>query len=74
MLALAAWEANRCHICGGDINECWDPASEGQWSVPPPMRCHRGTAIEIARRPYEDGKDARVPRALMFWAIRKERR
>jgi hypothetical protein len=74
MLALADWEANRCHICGGNLDECWDPASEGRWAVPPPMRCYRGTAIAKTRKGYEDNPVNAPHQALMFWAVRKETR
>lgn len=69
MLALAYHEATRCHLCGGDLNECWDAASEGQWHVPLPTRCQRTTAIAAARKPYD--KESVAPHALMFWAERK---
>lgn len=74
MLALAEWERGRCHLCGGDLTECWDRSSEGRWQVPPPIRCQRTTAIAAGRKPYENNDTVPAPHALMFWAQLREAR
>jgi hypothetical protein len=51
-VALIAMEENRCPNCGGPINECTDPATEGLWKVPLPVRCHRATALAQAQEAY----------------------
>lgn len=72
MLALAHYERSRCHVCGGDIAECWDGATERLWHVPPPIRCQRGTAIAEARKQFDTNPDVPASHALTFWAERKE--
>lgn len=74
MLALAEWERGRCHLCGGDLTDCWDGATEGRWQVPPPIRCQRFTAITAARDRYHKDDTVRQPQALMFWAQLPEAR
>lgn len=65
MLALATWEKTRCPVCGGDREECWAQENQGGYQVPPPMRCHRETALVKKRREYADQPDSS---ALMFRA------
>lgn len=61
MLALAVYRASRCEGCGGDLAET---TSHEQWNVPPPMRCHRCTAIAIA----QDAHDHKHLHALRWTA------
>lgn len=68
MLALADYRASRCPNCGGDARECLDPETEGEWVVPPPVRCQARTAITIAQKPYGESPQ---PEALLFRAERK---
>lgn len=72
MLALAEWESSRCQVCGGDLTECWDATGERAFTVPPPIRCHRATAIAVARKPYDTDAAVTAPHALLFWAERRE--
>lgn len=65
-LALAEFESRPCPNCGRPTSVCTDPASEGRWAVPPPMRCYPTTAILEARKPYDERSPQ--PQALLFSA------
>lgn len=65
MLALSSYEATRCPVCGGDRDECWPEEHRGEFEVPPPMRCHRETALSKARKAYAESEE---PFALMYRA------
>lgn len=46
MIALAAWEATRCALCGGPVDECQTLEAERRFEGVPPIRCHRTDAIK----------------------------
>ena len=63
MLALSAYEASLCPICGGPMSECTDPANEGRFKVDPPTRCHKATA---QMRETDTWGDRQYTKALMI--------
>ena len=70
MLALAEWEAIRCPHCGGDPEECQDPAADrnnpyGKWVYhpKPPIECHRGTAARKIQQKPDDNR-ALIPQVV----------
>lgn len=65
-LALLEFEASKCPGCGGVWEETTDPKSEGRWNVPPPVRCHRCTALAVAQH----GEKYHHASAL-FWQAHK---
>jgi len=67
LLALAEYRDRRCPSCGGDLEECTAPEAEGGFEVPPPMRCHAKTALEIAQAEYTDTPQ---PGALL-WRVKR---
>lgn len=73
-LALTEFENNRCPVCGGQREECSDPASEGRWTVPLPIRCHRATALAQKQGPYYTTAPGQVgvanPEALL-WEVHR---
>ncbi len=48
-LALAYDDVDLCSACGGPAFLCQDPALQDSWDVPPPVRCHRKTALREAQ-------------------------
>ncbi|MFG3710126.1 hypothetical protein [Micromonospora sp. NPDC047730] len=69
LLALAAYRDARCPACGGDVEECTSPASDGAFEVPAPTRCHAKTALEIAQKTY-----AETPQAgALLWRVKHRR-
>lgn len=69
MLALDEFDrVSKCPVCGGLKRDCQSIDADGAFEVPPPTRCHRMTAIELATKPYESAK---VPGALTFGAVRR---
>ena len=69
-LALTEYEANLCDGCGQPMHESMDPATEGQWVAPLPMRCHACTAIAHRAKDYPEDKVDAVS-ALKFHAERR---
>lgn len=69
MLALAAFEATLCPICGGPASECQSPEAETRWKGTPPTRCHRTDAI---RRYQENAAEYPRPSALMWGAEERD--
>ena len=71
-LALGEFEKHSlCPVCGGLKAECQSIDAEGSFHVPPPTRCHRRTAIDLASKEYEGVKNRD---ALMFAAIPRGQR
>jgi hypothetical protein len=68
MLAHAAYQSTRCGGCGGDLRVT---TSVEDWDVPPPMRCHRCTAIAVHTDAH--AKDHKYMHALR-WAATPRRR
>jgi hypothetical protein len=54
-----------CPACGGPAEECQDPAHEFDWRVPPPVRCHRKTALLQAQSGVNE-RDNPFPMALLW--------
>lgn len=69
MLALAAYEATLCPICGGPADECQSPEAEGRFKGVPPTRCHRTDAIV---RYQENTDEYPRPKALMWGAEKRD--
>ena len=67
MTALTEYEADLCPGCGGLLSETTHPHSEGGYVIEPAVRCHRCTALGVAR---EQLRDSYQPEAL-FPIIRK---
>lgn len=61
MLALAEYEADLCTGCGGHLSETTAPEAEGQYAIEPAVRCHRCTALSIARHQLQESSQ---PEAL----------
>lgn len=68
MLALAAWDADTCHGCGGQLSET---AAMDEWGesariyeIQPPHRCYRCT--EVARGRERVPEHVEHPQALLF--------
>jgi hypothetical protein len=70
--ALAYELAPLCPACGGPAEECQDPEREFDWQVPPPVRCHRKTALGHAQRGVTEQSNP-VPEALLWRVVSKER-
>lgn len=68
MLALAEYRAGLCPACGQELRVCADPEGDGNWTVPPPTRCHATTAMSIAQKSYADSLQ---PEALLWHAKRR---
>ena len=68
MLALQQYEDTCCSTCGGYLPDTTSDSAETSYSVPPPSRCHRCTAI--AQRAAEHHESPH-PQALLY---RVERR
>jgi hypothetical protein len=66
MLALADLEAGECHGCGGDLEETTDPENDGRYAVGTPIRCHKCTALAIAKENHAKQGEVRHPEALMW--------
>lgn len=68
MLALQAYEGACCSGCGGFLADTTEQDAEDAYRVPPPMRCHRCTALGHATDHY---RETDQPQALLY---RPERR
>jgi len=54
MLALQAYRAALCPLCGGPLSVCTSPENELKFKGGLPIRCHATTARDIAMEPYRD--------------------
>ena len=54
MLALQAYRAALCPLCGGPLSVCTAPENELKYKGGLPIRCHATTARAIAMEPYRD--------------------
>jgi hypothetical protein len=54
MLALQAYRAALCPLCGGPLSVCTSPENELKFKGGLPIRCHATTARAIAMEPYRD--------------------
>lgn len=54
MLALQAYRAALCPLCGGPLSVCTSPENELKFKGGLPIRCHATTARSIAMEPYKD--------------------
>lgn len=66
MLALSLWRSQHCQGCGGDLEET---TIHETWDVPPPLRCHRCTAIAVHQEQH--AKDHKHTHALRWAAYRR---
>lgn len=66
-LALIEYEASKCPGCGGQWSETTSPDAEYGWHVPPPIRCHKCTALAAA----QEGDERHHPQALFWTAERR---
>ena len=66
--ALEAYERMLCPSCGHMLTEAMDPALQGEWVAPLPMRCHPCTAIGARADEYRESES---PHALRFSAQRR---
>lgn len=70
MLALRAYKDSLCPRCGGPIEECTDPRSEGNYTFGLPVRCHKTTALLLQQEKLKD-----YPRAealMLFPQVKKQ--
>jgi len=54
MLALQAYRASLCPLCGGPLSVCTNPENELKFKGGLPIRCHATTARAVAMEPYKD--------------------
>lgn len=54
ILALQAYRATLCPLCGGPIAVCTNPENERRFKGGLPIRCHATTARVVAMEPYKD--------------------
>jgi hypothetical protein len=67
-LALGLAQVDLCQSCGGPAFLCQDPVNEFHWGVPPPVRCHRTTALRLAQRKVTEETNP-VPEALLWRTV-----
>jgi hypothetical protein len=54
ILALQAYKASLCPLCGGPLDVCTNPENELKFKGGLPIRCHATTARAVAMEPYKD--------------------
>lgn len=54
ILALHAYRAALCPLCGGPLSVCTAPENELKFKGGLPIRCHATTARAVAMEPYKD--------------------
>lgn len=76
-LAWQLEQATRCPVCGGDPDECQDPASDPDnaqnarvWKTSYPRRCYRTTSMAVRAEQYASSKHSH---ALMYQPRREAR-
>jgi hypothetical protein len=69
MLALQAYKASLCPLCGGPLSVCTDPENESKFKGGLPIRCHATTARAIAMEPYRDQPNSQ---ALMIAPVLRD--
>lgn len=67
-LALGLDDVDLCPACGGPAFLCQDPDREFDWSVPPPVRCHRKTALARVQRGFTEQTNP-IPEALTWRVV-----
>lgn len=67
-LALGFDQMDLCAACGGPAFLCQDPENQYNWKIPPPVRCHRTTALRVAQRKVTEETNP-VPEALLWRSI-----
>ena len=72
MLALQFYRDGLCPKCGGPLDECRGVENEFRYTVDPPERCHKTTAIHVASEPYRKEKKVAVPDALVYSLTSKD--
>lgn len=63
--ALTLFEAGLCPGCHNPLVESTDPANDGAYEAPLPVRCHGCTAVERRAKKYAESE---APGALRFGA------
>jgi hypothetical protein len=53
-LALAYDAVDLCPSCGGPAYLCHDPELQDRWETPPPVRCHRTTALRQVQKGFTE--------------------
>jgi hypothetical protein len=69
MIALGECRALTCGGCGGHLPDTTAGSDPDAWTVEPPTRCYRCTALAVARESYADSPQ---PQALLFAPRRRE--
>jgi hypothetical protein len=64
-LALALDDVDLCPVCSGPAYLCQDPANEFSFHVPPPVRCHRQTALLEAQKQVTEQTNPNM--AALMW-------
>lgn len=64
--AYAEEQAARCPGCGQPLDESTDPANEGAYEAPFPVRCFACSTLEHRQKDYRD-----KPEGLLFTVVRK---
>lgn len=72
-IALAYSAVELCPRCGGPAYLCQDPEFQERWQAPPPIRCHRLTAIRVAQKAVTEETNPAVD-ALIWGSVLKEAR
>lgn len=67
MVALAEWRSTLCPLCHGPREECEAFENENAYTVPPPSRCHKTTALLRAQE-SRSKKPGPQDNALL-WAV-----
>lgn len=66
-LALAFDQVALCPKCGGPRELCHDPEHQFDWETPPPIRCHRFTALLEAQRGVDENTNPLS--AALIWRL-----
>ncbi len=70
-LALAHASVAMCPSCHGPAHLCQDPALQESWRVPPPVRCHKRTALMQAQSKVTEQTNPQMG-ALLWSAVLDE--
>lgn len=70
-LALDAYRASLCPLCGGPRDECMGADAEFAYEGTLPIRCHKTTAIRREQKKRQD-KPGEHDDALLWGAQRKQ--
>ena len=65
VLGHATWK--KCPVCGGSAEYCQDPERQDDWLVPPPVRCHRTTALRQAQSKINETTNPHA--GALIWSV-----